>query len=85
MGLEPLTDPKPGDMQPITMAGHQALLLDLTGPKQGDATKRILVAIDIEGRHFWFVKMLGAEALVARQQDAFKQFLDSLQFEPESN
>ena len=84
VGLEPVADQKPGDMQPITMAGHQALLLSLTGPRQSDVARQILVAIDIEGRDFWFVKLLGAEKAVASQQDNFRQFLDSLQFEAES-
>lgn len=86
VGLEPVAEQKVGDLKPIQMAGHEALFLILTGPPQGDQPARqILVAIDIEGRDFWFVKMLGPESLVSKQQDTFKQFLDSMKFEPEAH
>jgi hypothetical protein len=86
VGLEPILEQKVGDLKPIQMAGHEALFLALTGPSQSDQpAKQILVAIDIEGRDFWFVKMLGPESLVSAQQDAFKQFLESMKFEPESH
>jgi hypothetical protein len=86
VGLEPVAEQKFGELKPITMAGHQALFLPLTGPSQADQpAKQILVAIDIEGKDFWFVKMLGPESVVSSQQAAFQQFLDSFKFEPESH
>jgi hypothetical protein len=78
-GLEPTAEPKPGQFQQINVAGHPALFLSFTGPE-----KQVLVSMDVEGSEFWFVKMLGPKAVVSAQQDAFRQFLASMQFVPES-
>jgi hypothetical protein len=78
-GLEPTTEQKPGEMQSVNVAGHQALFLTFNGPE-----KQLLVSMDVEGSEFWFVKLLGPKSVVAAQQDAFRQFLASMQFVPES-
>jgi hypothetical protein len=82
VGLEPVADQKPGDMKTVIVAGHQALFLSFAGPgAAGD--KQIIVSMDLEGPDFWFVKMLGPASIVSAQQDAFRQFLASMQFVPE--
>ena len=78
-GLEPVAEQQPGQFQQINVAGHPALFLSFTGPE-----KQVLVSMDVEGSEFWFVKMLGPKAVVSAQQDAFRQFLASMQFVPES-
>jgi len=78
-GLEPVAEQQPGQFQQITVAGHPALFLNFAGPE-----KQLLVSMDVEGSDFWFVKMLGPKAVVSAQQDAFRQFLASMQFVPES-
>jgi hypothetical protein len=82
VGLEPIADQKPGDMQTVNVAGHEALFLSYTGP-QSASTKQLMVAMDLEGPDFWFVKMVGPESVVSAQKDAFRQFLASMQFVPE--
>jgi hypothetical protein len=78
-GLEPTNEQKTGEMQSINVAGHQALFLSFTGPE-----KQVLVSMDVEGSDFWFVKLVGPKAVVSGQENAFRQFLASMQFVPES-
>jgi hypothetical protein len=86
VGLDPIEGGKDAGFHPIAIAGQPGLMLDFTGPKAGDQpAKELLVALTIRGADGWFFKLLGPESVVARQQDAFKQFLGSLQFEPESH
>lgn len=86
VGLEPVTTDKDAGFRPVNVAGQPALFLSLVGPNaDGKEPKQILVALTIRGADGWFFKMLGPESVVAPQQDAFRQFLDSLQFEPESH
>lgn len=86
VGLEPVDRPEPDTKEPVTLGGHGALLLSFKGPASGATPARTaLIAMDQEGRDLWFIKLLGPDSVVARQQDAFKQFLGSLQFEPETH
>lgn len=86
VGLEPVASEKNAGFHPVSIGGQPGLLLDLTGPKAGDQpAKELLVGLTIRGADGWFFKLLGPESVVAKQQDAFKQFLGSLQFEPESH
>jgi hypothetical protein len=85
VGLDPVASISPGMLQPTGVAGHGALSLTLTGPKDAAGmAKQLTVVMSIEGRDFWFIKMLGPESVVAKQRDALKQFLDSMHFEPEA-
>lgn len=85
VGYEPVDKPEPDGVEQIQMAGHEALLMTFKGAPDGPKPVReLLIAMDQEGTDFWFIKMLGPESLVARQQDAFKQFLNSMHFEPEA-
>ena len=79
VGLDPITEVKPGEFKKTVVAAHEALLLTYTGPQ-----KQMLVALDVEGSDYWFVKLLGPTSVVSRQQDAFNQFLVSMQFVPET-
>lgn len=86
VGLEPVDRPEPDTKEPVTLGGHGALLLSFKGPASGATPARTaLIAMDQEGHDLWFIKLLGPDSVVARQQDAFKQFLGSLQFEPETH
>jgi hypothetical protein len=86
VGLEPIEGGKAAGFHPITIAGEPGMMLDLTGPGASDQpAKELLVALTVQGSDFWFFKLLGPESVVSKQQDAFKQFLGSLQFEPESH
>jgi hypothetical protein len=86
VGLDPVDSDKNAGFHPIAIGGQPGLMLDFTGPKAGDTpAKELLVALTIRGADGWFFKLLGPEPVVSKQQDAFKQFLGSLQFEPESH
>jgi len=86
VGLEPVSQASPNGMQSIEVAGQPAMLLSLTGPPNGaEPPMRLDVAIAIEGNEFWYFKMLGPEPVVLAHQNAFRQFLSSLQFKPESH
>jgi hypothetical protein len=85
VGLEPVDRPEPDEHEQVQVAGHKALLVTFNGPADGPTPARqSLIVIDQEGADFWFIKVLGPKTLVAKQHNALKQFLDSLQFEPES-
>lgn len=85
VGLDPTDKPEPDGVEQIPVADHQALMLNFKGPPDGPKPVReLLVAMDQEGTDFWFIKMLGPESVVAKQQDALKQFLNSMHFEPEA-
>ena len=85
VGLGPISDPKQAGFQYPQVAGRQGLFLSYTGPKNGDApAKQVLVAMTVQGRDDWYIKMIGPEPVVSAQADAFKQFVNSIQFSPES-
>jgi hypothetical protein len=85
VGLEPVAEQQPGVLEPSEVAGHPAIGITITGPAQGSQPPRqVKVAMDVEGPDFFFVKILGPEPIVSKQQDALKQFLASLKFEPET-
>ena len=85
VGLGPISDPKEAGFQYPQVAGGPGLFLSYTGPKAGAApAKQVLVAMTVKGRDDWYIKMIGPEPVVSTQADAFKQFVNSLQFTPES-
>lgn len=84
VGLGPISDPKEAGFQYPEVAGRQGLFLSYTGPKVDGVAKEVLVAMTVEGHDDWYVKMLGPESAVSAQTAAFKQFINSLQFTPES-
>jgi hypothetical protein len=85
VGDEPVDRPEPDGVEQIPMADHEALMLTFKGAPNGPKPVReLLVAMDQEGADFWFIKMLGPESVVTRHQDALKQLLNSMHFEPEA-
>lgn len=85
VGDEPVDKPEPDGVEQIPMSDHEALLMTFKGAPDGPKPVReLLIAMDQEGTDFWFIKMLGPESVVSKQQDALKQFLNSMHFEPEA-
>jgi hypothetical protein len=85
VGLEPSEDTKQG-VSATLVGGKPGMKINFVGPKTGDQQpKEIVVALTILGGDGWFFKMLGPQSVVSAQKDNFQQFLDSLQFQPESN
>jgi hypothetical protein len=65
----------------IKTGGHDFLVVDLAsaGPVGEENEKqRIIAAILVENDRSWFIKMIGEDAAVASQKDAFGDFLRSL-------
>lgn len=86
VGLDPVEHPEPDSHENVQFADHESLLINFNGPADGTTRPRELqIVIDQEGSDFWFVKILGPKTLVDSQHEAFKQFLQSMQFEPESH
>jgi len=84
VGLPPIANQSDGGMQFGQVGGQPGMLVSFTGPAEAGATpKQLLVAMTIVGQDNWFIKLLGPQPTVAAQQDAFKQFVNSLQFTPE--
>lgn len=85
VGLEPITTESDGAMQYGSVAGQPGMFVVYTGPAvDGAAAKQVSVAMTILGGDDWFIKMLGPQTVVSAQQDAFRQFVNSLKFSPES-
>lgn len=85
VGLEPADKPEPDAVDQVPAGEHDALLLTFKGPADGSKPPReLLVAMRQEGSDYWFIKLLGPESIVSKQNDALKQFLNSMQFEPEA-
>ena len=84
LALAPLTeDELPKLLQPVTIAGADGKLFDLTGaPKPGGdpAAERIIVALRKQDGVSWFIKLTGHAALVEQQKPAFLGFLKTLKF-----
>ncbi len=78
--LAPITDVVQAGT-PIEVAGRDMFFVELVSeqPLSPDGSKsRILGGIFPAGAETWFFKMIGPDALVASQREAFKQFLKSV-------
>jgi hypothetical protein len=84
LGLPPLTDDDlPKLVQPVTIAGADGKLFDITGATAASADKpaeRIIVALQKQEGVSWFIKLTGPAALVEAQKPAFIGFLKTLKF-----
>ena len=68
--------------QPVELAGQSAVLYEQDGQNPAGAPTRILAVIQHRADTAWFFKMTGDSQLVAREKQAFVQFLKSVQFVP---
>ncbi|MBA3650317.1 MAG: hypothetical protein H0W66_02255 [Chthoniobacterales bacterium] len=78
--LPPITDAVQAGT-PMEVAGRDLFFVELLSeaPLSPDGSKsRILGGILPAGAETWFFKMIGPDALVASQREAFKQFLQSV-------
>ena len=78
--LAPITDAVPA-ATPMEVAGRDMFFVELVSelPLSPDGSKsRILGGIFPAGAETWFFKMIGPDALVASQREAFKQLLQSV-------
>jgi hypothetical protein len=71
--------------QDVTVAGTKGHLYDLKSEKPrfgGKFKARTTAAVVEKAGMLWFIKMAGEESVVTSQQDNFKNFLQSMRFEP---
>jgi hypothetical protein len=60
---------------PLDLAGSQAMLVDMTGQKEGRSV-RLIGAIVPRSDRTWFYKLLGDEAVAGREKAAFVKFVE---------
>jgi hypothetical protein len=80
MGLSPVEEGNlAGVAETLETAGGKATLADFegTGAKAG---QRLVAAIVPHGDNTWFYKLLGSEALVAKEKDSFVNFVKTVQY-----
>ena len=77
VGLKPVSQAEfEASAQRLERNGLRMTVVDLAGT--GADAKRILAAIIPHGSAMWFVKLMGPEALVAKEKAAFMAFLDTI-------
>jgi hypothetical protein len=80
--LEPAAAGVPA--QPVGIGGIEGQLYEMAGTANGVATRLIVAAANRDGVNFFF-KLIGYEAVVAAQREAFLAFLKGVEFTaPES-
>ncbi len=79
IGLGPVSEGEMGALvTALDVDGGKAMLVDMTGPNAGTGQKTRLIAVTIRrGENSWFFKMMGDEALVAKQKAGFIHFVQS--------
>jgi hypothetical protein len=78
VNLPPITAAElPGAVIPLTANGLQMLVVDITGGT-ADNAQRMLGAILPRDGYTWFFKLTGPAAVVAKEKDAYLDFLRSV-------
>lgn len=83
VGLPPVEKIEQQPIDPVTIDGNPAGLIDLAAPLEVDAgIPRMLVVLlpRIETNSTWFFKMTGPDKLVAGQKPNFVSFVESIRF-----
>ncbi len=65
------------NIQNIEANGLKMVLVDVTGPGSGASTTLIGAIVPHNGQT-WFFKLMGPEALVAKEKPAFREFLNTI-------
>ncbi len=81
LGQPPLTDADIAALPTIDATGTKATLVDVSGTdkRTGKAARLIGVIVPLSGQT-WFYKLMGDANLVAQQQAAFTQFVQSAKY-----
>ena len=79
LNLPPITAAElPGVVIPLTANGLRMLVVDLTGGTADNAQRMLGAILPREG-YTWFFKLTGPAAVVAKEKDAYLDFLRSVQ------
>jgi hypothetical protein len=82
MGLAPIEQGElPNATQSVRVAGGEAVLVDLANPNApaGKPT-RLVAAIVPQSGNTWFYKLVGDDAVVAREKDGFVKFVQAVRY-----
>ncbi len=85
VGLEPLSqEALADDIEEVAIGGqpgtYVAALPEAASDDADQPQRGTLAAMVVDGHRIWFFKLSGDPELVASQKDAFRSFLDSIQF-----
>ncbi len=80
VGLGPVKENEPQPSQPIKVGDAEGTMYDLVGPGDPQRASHMIVAWVPKGDDWWFFKLVGPDNVVTQQQDAFENFLKSIQF-----
>ena len=63
------------------MLGGKATLAEMSGTDQRSSRKAQLIAASVpRGGNTWFYKLMGDEAVVAREKEAFLKFVQTVRY-----
>ena len=82
VGLDPLNEEQvQGNSEPLKLSSGAATLVDVTGkdPKT-DRPSRLIGIIQPHHNGTWFYKLMGNEAVVAKEKVAFLKFLQTIRY-----
>jgi hypothetical protein len=78
IGLAPVGEAELNQLlTPFEVAGAQAVHLDMTAE---GAKRRLVAAVVSRGGNTWFYKLVGDEAVVGKQKEAFLQFVRNIKY-----
>lgn len=81
LNLEPITQQQlQQQLQPVDVDGRPGHFIALDGPEDAASRQAILGVIVVDAARAWFFKMRGDAALVGRQRQNFRAFVDSVTF-----
>ena len=64
----------------LDVLGGKAILVEFTGHDSSGQVSRLLAAIVTHGGQTWFYKLMGADAVVSHEKDAFSQFVQTVRY-----
>jgi len=67
------------NVTPVDVPGGKAMLVDVTGSKNGQKARLIGAIVPREGRT-WFFKLMGDEQVAEKQKSVFVKFVQTVQF-----
>lgn len=87
VGLGPLSENVLEDfVKPVEITGKEGWQVDFTGPSNDEATgegNRVIVTTLPMEEETWFFKILGPESAVEDEHEAYREFIDSIEFKEE--
>jgi hypothetical protein len=82
LGLAGIESIEQQPLAPMEVGGLSSVTMDLHGPHddQPGSGRRMIVVIVPQPQVTWFIKMVGTDAVVAKEQGTFDAFIQSIRF-----